>query len=305
MLRHSVAADVMEQAGLLSAWEQTYTQMSPGRFEGTIVEVDVGGMKLARERMNVSVHHVATPMDGWVGFTFPVDRDKLRYLDWRHRMPSKSVVMTHDKIYHGLTTQDSDVVIYSVPIELLRSHLHDLKVDAGPLLQHQIVLSSDFIEYGLWVIDTAKDGLDTQSAAAAQSTILDYFATAVCNADALLAGASSWRADRQTAVTKACASAYASGLGDASLSTMCEASGVSLRVLQQAFKEVMGMPPIKWLRMARLNAVRQALRDRTCSSVTQVAMDYSFYHLGRFSAEYKKLFHEAPNWTMARRAITG
>jgi AraC-like DNA-binding protein len=49
--------------------------------------------------------------------------------------------------------------------------------------------------------------------------------------------------------------------------------------------------------------VRKTLRDSSgiARNVTEVALDYGFMHLGRFSSEYKKMFGELPSATLKNR----
>jgi transcriptional regulator GlxA family with amidase domain len=59
----------------------------------------------------------------------------------------------------------------------------------------------------------------------------------------------------------------------------------------------MGMGPISYLRRLNLNRLRQSLRQPRANepkSVTEIALDYGFWHLGRFSAQYREMFGESP-----------
>ena len=79
-------------------------------------------------------------------------------------------------------------------------------------------------------------------------------------------------------------------------------AGVSPRSLQQAFLRYASVPPIVWLRNRRLNAARRDLLAAAESGVTvaEVAMKWSFWHLGRFSQSYHALFGEHPRTTVKR-----
>jgi transcriptional regulator GlxA family with amidase domain len=79
-------------------------------------------------------------------------------------------------------------------------------------------------------------------------------------------------------------------------------AGVSLRQLQQAFKAYTGMTPSHWLRLRRLNSAHRELLKRrpTETTVAEVAMQWSFWHLGRFSSSYRALFNELPSETLKR-----
>ena len=79
-------------------------------------------------------------------------------------------------------------------------------------------------------------------------------------------------------------------------------AGVSLRQLQHAFKAFTGMTPTHWLRLRRLNSAHRELlaRKPNDTTVAEVAMNWSFWHLGRFSSSYRSLFKELPSETLKR-----
>ena len=86
------------------------------------------------------------------------------------------------------------------------------------------------------------------------------------------------------------------------IADICQATDVSERTLQYAFRRYVDMTPLIYLRMCRLNQVRAALRhlDPSSTTVTTVAVRYGFIHLGRFSADYKNAFAELPSETLSR-----
>jgi AraC family ethanolamine operon transcriptional activator len=65
---------------------------------------------------------------------------------------------------------------------------------------------------------------------------------------------------------------------------------------------------MEFIRRMRLHAVRRDLlaAQPGGATVTQIAMTFGFYQLGRFSAEYRALFGELPSATLTRQcAYTG
>jgi AraC-like DNA-binding protein len=77
--------------------------------------------------------------------------------------------------------------------------------------------------------------------------------------------------------------------------------GASVRALQAGFREWRQVTPTEYLRTVRLQRVRDALLQANPSTtVTDVALDHGFFHLGRFSQHYKKAFGENPAATLAR-----
>ena len=80
---------------------------------------------------------------------------------------------------------------------------------------------------------------------------------------------------------------------------VCEASGVSWRTLDYAFKEHYGVSPEAFLKARRLNFVRQELRDSNgAGRVRDVASRWGFWHMSQFATDYRKLFDELPSETL-------
>jgi transcriptional regulator GlxA family with amidase domain len=71
--------------------------------------------------------------------------------------------------------------------------------------------------------------------------------------------------------------------------------------LLEHFKNHRSVSPMRYLREARLARVRQALISADGSaSVTDIAMEWGFHHLGRFALEYRGQFGESPSETFRR-----
>lgn len=82
---------------------------------------------------------------------------------------------------------------------------------------------------------------------------------------------------------------------------LCSLIGCSARTLHLGFKERYGTTPGQYARTLALNAVWKQLQNLPPSgTITEVAMAWGFYHLGRFSQQYRQLFDELPRVTVER-----
>lgn len=81
---------------------------------------------------------------------------------------------------------------------------------------------------------------------------------------------------------------------------LCLALRVSRRELEYAFRSVFDQSPRDYLETMRLNAVRRALLRADAERDTVIAIAYAngITHLGRFAANYRKLFGEKPGETL-------
>jgi AraC-like DNA-binding protein len=84
------------------------------------------------------------------------------------------------------------------------------------------------------------------------------------------------------------------------LAAVSEAAGVSNSTLLRAFRSVHGLSPMQFLRRRRLDMVRERLRRAVPgeTTVTEVATEFGFEHLGRFAVDYRAAFGESPSTTL-------
>lgn len=81
--------------------------------------------------------------------------------------------------------------------------------------------------------------------------------------------------------------------------------GLGLRALEKNFLLHFGGTPTAFLRATRMDRARQRLSDpASTNSVTDIALESGFFHLGRFATAYRKKFGESPSDTLrkARRS---
>ena len=84
------------------------------------------------------------------------------------------------------------------------------------------------------------------------------------------------------------------------ISYLSRLTGLSERGLRNAFYDVHGVSPKRWIVAERLRWARRALSENQKGSITVtcVATDYGFNELGRFAASYRHAFGEAPSDTL-------
>jgi AraC family ethanolamine operon transcriptional activator len=86
------------------------------------------------------------------------------------------------------------------------------------------------------------------------------------------------------------------------LETLARVTGVSSRSICSAFRELLGISPQQYIKARRLAAARQVLLHN-CDpdmTVTDVAHQFGLFHLGHFTADYKRQFGELPSKTLKR-----
>ena len=78
---------------------------------------------------------------------------------------------------------------------------------------------------------------------------------------------------------------------------LCKVLNVKMRTLFYAFQEFYGISPVRYLRLLRYAKARRDLLNSNPkkTSVTDIAAKWHFWHFGRFSVDYKRLYGESPS----------
>jgi AraC-like DNA-binding protein len=86
------------------------------------------------------------------------------------------------------------------------------------------------------------------------------------------------------------------------MSALCAEIGVAERTLRVCCAEFLGVSPMRYLLLRRLNEARSALRcaNPSTSTVAEVARNHQFLELGRFAVTYRTTFGESPSVTLHR-----
>jgi AraC-like DNA-binding protein len=89
------------------------------------------------------------------------------------------------------------------------------------------------------------------------------------------------------------------------LPTLCSTIGVPERTLRVCCTEFLGVSPMRYHLLRRLNMARSALRnaDPTTASIAQIARNHQFLEPGRFAVVYRTVFGEMPSSTLRRSRI--
>lgn len=83
---------------------------------------------------------------------------------------------------------------------------------------------------------------------------------------------------------------------------LCATLYVSRRTLHNAFREVVGVGPMTYLKIQRMKQVHHQLEHAhpLATTVFDTAYQWGFYHMGHFSRDYKQMFGESPSETLKR-----
>lgn len=283
--------DVAEQIRATPGWVQHYQQMSPGHFAGLVRYLDLQGVEIYEESMNTRVEQNFSAPQGSLAFCFDRSDNALYVLNGE----SRNIWITPENY--------QEIAVVFGP-EFVQRHKMDVARLEGlfmaPLNSQQNALFSRWLSGTLTRLSQT---FDPPSREALTQQLLDDCLFILDNACVCLdQGALQRRAGERAIMKRVGEWAADTPEEHLNLLELSQVAGVSLRQLQHAFKTYTGLAPTQWLRLRRLNSARRELLTRTPTQTTvaEVAMHWSFWHLGRFSSSYRALFKELPSDTLKR-----
>lgn len=287
------SADVAEQIRATPGWVQHYQQMSPGHFAGQVRYLDLQGVEIYEECMNTRVEQNFCAPPGALAFCFDRSDNALYVLNGESR-----------NIW--ITPENYQEVAVVFGAEFVQRHGLSVKRLEGlfmaPLNSGQNALFSRWLSGTLTRLSQT---FDPPSREALTQQLLEDCLYILDNACVGLERVAMQRRAEERLIMKRVAE-WAADVPEETLNLLelSEVAGVSLRQLQHTFKTYTGMAPSQWLRLRRLNSAHRELLGRSTADTTvaEVAMHWSFWHLGRFSSSYRALFKELPSETLKRRA---
>ncbi|WP_347926645.1 helix-turn-helix domain-containing protein [Pseudomonas helvetica] len=288
-------ADVAEQIRATPGWVQHYQQMSPGHFAGLVRYLDLQGVEIYEECMNTRVEQNFSAPPGSLAFCFDRSDNALYVLNGE----SRNIWITPENY--------QEVAVVFGPEFVQRNGLNVERLEGlfmAPLNSQQNALFSRWLSGTLTRLSHT---IDPPSKDALTQQLLDDCLFILDNACVCLDQGALQRRTGERAIMKRIGE-WAADTPEENLNLLelSQVAEVSLRQLQHAFKTYTGMAPTQWLRLRRLNSARRELLNRTATDTTvaEVAMNWSFWHLGRFSSSYRALFKELPSDTLKRACAT-
>lgn len=306
-----VTNDIVELTNFVSTRNRCYTQLTPGEFEASYREVHLGGVQLIRESFNVGVRIEASPPASYAPFaaistmdtegSYFGDVDAGNTLiqacggEWDfiafNEMDYVCAVFNKDVLANGFYQLSG----YDIPNQWLLSRA--ATINPKMLSQYRVALQR--------VMMLCAKYPQVRNSVYLQNYLTEY----VLQHLAQSLSDSSKVPDRMTTGDKLQAGVrrvidYLNSHSHElpTMQKLCEISKLSERSLQYGFRSCLNLTPVQYLRIIRLNSVRKELlvSDKHTTTVSDVAIRWGFFELGRFAGNYKQLFEESPSETLLR-----
>jgi AraC family ethanolamine operon transcriptional activator len=311
--RATRSAGVDQLAQSISGWQQVYDQTSPGQFHGSLTELMLGQVQLFAES---SSHALVQCCQTWAGATWfgiPLHSHEAGRVDGA-RIETDMLAVHSGMGDFQLTTPDNFLFLGIVVHTKWLRHYAEFEHSelSWDLLSQRVLKLPDVClnAFRNWLgqlLLTHPPHLEWLTAHAQQHLLDEVLSGLV---QILTVGekgprdnVSSQHARRMLRRTKDYLHAHTDRC--VTVHELCEQLGSSPRALQDCFRKYVGLSPKTYLKAVKLNEARRELRraDSSLASVSDVAVNYGFWHLSQFAADYRWLFGELPSETLRRRHI--
>jgi len=310
--RQNADVDLQASALIYERWGQRYDQLSAGRFDGSLHEIQLPAFTLLRETSNrVLLQKGCTPEGVFaIGSVLSLAEHGYHCGEiMRHR----SAALLDPKTEFEIRTPESfDLVAAVFTPQELCANLDDSTIDHREL-EHDLLRSSKTIDstysealadFLLRAFETSQESPERLFIPSNQKQLAEEFYALISETVALGQGnqVRSVCPNRERITRRVRAFLDANPESALSITDICDEVGVTRRTLQNAIQEVFGISPQHYLKAIRLNGFRRALK--ACApgreSIGDVAARWGFWHLSQLAQDYRRLFGELPSQTRER-----
>jgi AraC-like DNA-binding protein len=306
-----IIRDADSYAAVLADANLQILQLEPGSLSGRHVRLDLPGSgQFSYIETNLQLRGNGTFPDLWT--LSVLLQSTSRSLQHGIEVGAGSLVIHRPNAEHdGVYGRNCKIVCFSVQDQVLApqlQHLHPHVQDAmrrpWSVFELPAHLRQETIEHFAEAAAIIQSDPQVRSSRSAVAKFEEELVSDFLDAVELQGPAHSVEADQRAAALVRQVDQYMhrSPLPKSSVAELCAKCDVPRRTLNRAFESVLGMGPATYLRRIRLNNVHRALLRRRARSttVTDVALTFGFWHLGRFAEQYNQLFGEMPHETLHR-----
>jgi AraC family ethanolamine operon transcriptional activator len=306
-----VAGDVDDYLRGLPGWEIECTQISKDRFSGRTRYLKSGGLELFEKTTRGEMLQAGCTPCGTLTLGIPHIQSDFANHNGQRLAAGDMIVLTPSSEFELRTPVLFNFLAVSVSLARIARHL-----DSNRALQwrdfapgHSFVLSgtpTSILAAEIRRLLSGPGHIEADAHSHSPTTpATEILVQAI--AGALSCDISCMNAYRSTETRRRMVSRarrYIASMINAPLrvSEICRNIGASPRTLQYSFIEVLGITPLAYIKVVRLNAARRAIKGARQGrpDIGDIAFQYGFTHLSKFARDYKQAFGELPSQTRDR-----
>lgn len=286
-----------------------YTQLQPGVLKGHYLEINMGDVQIFREKLTAGSLIEAAPAESFVPFAAVLSNaDNFNFCGKKRE--KNTILQATGGYWDACFSDNLNFVVAAFNKDIFSKNIEHL---TGKELPNEWLVSKTSMTdpYALNCYATGLNRilnllqanpeiLSNENALRMLCDSILRLTINVLNPTISCVGKKKKQSNRHQGTVRVIDYLHSFTAKVPTIPELCQIANLSERNLQYGFKEYLGVTPIRYLRLVRLNAVR---RDLLISPprrvrVVDVALKWGFIELGRFSGEYQRLFQELPSTTL-------
>lgn len=308
-IKSIVTSDVDHLAAIQKGKNRRYTQIKPGKLQGRYSECNLSDVQLFRERLTVGMHIEAAPNAQYMPFAAVYsDTHELNFCGGAAN--SKTLLQATGGEWDACSSGVLNYVGAAFNRDRLNTayyHLYQREFPKQWSCSKTALTCPKALRQYLYILQRTLTLMEAYPVLGSYEQVCRSLNEAILRAilDALTPTLSSQEkispfSARRKGVHEALDYLHVHSSQMPTVTELCHVAGLSERSLQYGFKEYMGISPVRYLRLVRLNEARRELMTsgKKRIKVMDVALNWGFVEMGRFSGEYRQLFQELPSETL-------
>ena len=299
--------DADEQAQFISGWDQQYEQISMGQFHGCLQELWLGDIQLILEECSQSVHQIGASWPNSRCFILPIQQQGVSL--FRNQVVDIDTPMTlnPNEVMDYRTCSNNLTIGIAIPNQIMDAlscleeceNLNDF-FRSHPHLQGNVQHFNELKTLLMSLFNKSSDP-ENYYHSLNEHYILDEIFCLLFSSFKIQENPFEKKIHSHKRIVNQVKELILEDPSiTPSITEICKNVGVSKKVLQTYFQEIMGTSASHYLKAIRLNRVRRDLKqaDPRTESVQDIACKWGFWHASNFTANYKTMFGELPSETL-------
>lgn len=279
-------------------WSQSYRQVSRGPYRASFELMTIGEVTISRERIGRSVAQETRSPAGKLSCIFPLAARNGWRVDGHHETGRMVALRQGETELVTVVGEESELINVTVPVETM-----GIAGDSQAVRSR--VRSSADEALGEWLVCLLGFGaLESSPSAELKHILPDLIGERLVDFRSAFDDGGNALSGRRASLDlfRRVERHIAEDPGEpVTLPALAREFDVPVERLRGAFLDVVGMPPSLWLRLSRLDGARRDLLGSPSSgNVSDIAMRWGFFHLGRFAGTYRHHYGETPLETLKR-----
>jgi len=296
------ANDADEHAHNLTDWQQQYDQVSGGEFYGSILEIQLQDAQVFTEHCSHALHQQCNVWSDSIWLGLPVDAASQSKINGLDVSDTHLMCRPGDCDFELITPAAFDIFGIVIKQEALMhaANTQGIELNWQDLIQHgRLTLPKRTLDSARYVLNRMLSQCTQQPPLAIQQDLVVMTMLELLQKESHAPSVSASFQRRKHIVDSVKQFLHEHTDAPITITQLCAMANVSRRTLQYSFETVLGISPLQFLRVSRLNGVRRHLLT-TDASIADVAAQWGFWHLSQFAKDYKQLFGELPSQTQRK-----